>query len=151
MQGEIDRLYGEFIGMVARGRKMQPVDVIKRGARSFEGGANAIASGLADASGGVNDALMALLQWIQNAAASADYTYQGRTLQEVHEGALAEVRSHHAAIARAFMEASYTDNAMLLDLIRRNVSAEQARQEVQQAQRWLALNSTDAAQRGWLN
>jgi len=51
MQAEIDRLYGEFVGAVAKGRGITPQAIVTMGARMFYGAANAISSGLADASG----------------------------------------------------------------------------------------------------
>ena len=60
IQADIDRLYGEFVGAVATGRKMAPTDVVKLGARTYEGSKAAISSGLADMPGDVTDAWAAL-------------------------------------------------------------------------------------------
>lgn len=60
IQADIDRLYGEFVGAVALGRKMSPMDVVKLGARTYEGSKAAISSGLADMPGDVTDAWTAL-------------------------------------------------------------------------------------------
>jgi len=60
IQADIDRLYGEFVGAVALGRKMTPMDVVKLGARTYEGSKAAISSGLADMPGDVGDAWTAL-------------------------------------------------------------------------------------------
>ncbi len=60
IQGQIDRLYGEFVGAVAMGRKMLAQDVVKLGARLFEGAPAAIAAKLADAPGDLGTAIAAL-------------------------------------------------------------------------------------------
>jgi signal peptide peptidase SppA len=53
MQAEVDRLYGEFVGAVAKGRGITPQAIVTMGAKMFYGAANAIQSGLADATGDV--------------------------------------------------------------------------------------------------
>jgi len=60
IQADVDRLYGEFVGAVAIDRKISAVDVVKLGARTYEGAKAAISSGLADMSGDVTDAWTAL-------------------------------------------------------------------------------------------
>jgi signal peptide peptidase SppA len=56
MQAEVDRLYGEFVGAVAKGRGIAPQAIVTMGARMFYGAANAIQSGLADATGDASTA-----------------------------------------------------------------------------------------------
>ena len=56
LQGEVDRLYGQFIGAVARGRGILPQDLVGMGARVFNGGTSAVVSGLADAVGDLSTA-----------------------------------------------------------------------------------------------
>jgi capsid assembly protease len=51
IQTEVDRQYGELIGAVAKGRGMKASAVVKLGSRTFNGAADAIASGVADAAG----------------------------------------------------------------------------------------------------
>lgn len=59
-QAEVDRLYGEFVGAVARGRGMKPEAVQGLGAALFNGGAAAQAAGLVDAVGDLGLAITAL-------------------------------------------------------------------------------------------
>jgi signal peptide peptidase SppA len=49
IQAEIDRRYSSFVEAIARGRSMSPEKVREMGAKLFNGGKMAIASGLADA------------------------------------------------------------------------------------------------------
>ena len=55
-QEQIDRLYGEFVGAVAKGRSILPQDIVKLGARCFDGANRAMAAGLADAPGDLETA-----------------------------------------------------------------------------------------------
>ncbi len=65
IQAEVNRLYGEFLGFVSRGRGIQPQDIVKFGADTFDGAANAIGSGLADAAGDLSTAWVDLCTEIQ--------------------------------------------------------------------------------------
>jgi signal peptide peptidase SppA len=56
IQEEIDRLYGELVGSVAKGRSILPQDIVKLGARLFDGAARAMAAGLADGPGDLETA-----------------------------------------------------------------------------------------------
>ena len=51
LQSQVDRLYGEFVGYVSRGRHMDAAGIVKIGAHCFDGADDAIASGYADAAG----------------------------------------------------------------------------------------------------
>lgn len=72
---EIQRLYGLFVTNVARGRKLSEEQIRKLGAFCYEGSAQSIAAGLADAAGDPTEAHAALVQAVQkssmNTAASA--------------------------------------------------------------------------------
>jgi len=67
IQGEIDRLYGEFVGAVARGRSITPEAVVKLGARTYDGATAAVAAGLADMPGDLTDAWADLSNELQRA------------------------------------------------------------------------------------
>lgn len=56
IQGEIDRLYGEFVAAVERGRGIAAAQIVKIGARCFEGANAAVTAGLADAPGDLSTA-----------------------------------------------------------------------------------------------
>jgi signal peptide peptidase SppA len=58
----IDRLYGEFVGAVARGRDMTADAVVALGAHRYDGSAAAIGAKLVDQVGGVQEAILALGQ-----------------------------------------------------------------------------------------
>jgi signal peptide peptidase SppA len=66
IQGEIDRLYGEFVGAVSQGRKMAATEIVKLGARMKEGAKAAMAAGLADMPGDCMTAWAALVQDIED-------------------------------------------------------------------------------------
>jgi ClpP class serine protease len=70
-QTEIDRQYGELVGAVAKGRGILPQNVVKLGARPFYGSSNAIASGLADASGDLSTAWTEMRTDIERASTGA--------------------------------------------------------------------------------
>jgi signal peptide peptidase SppA len=57
LQADVDRLYGEFVGAVARGRGMTPDAVVKLGAHCYDGAKAALAAGLVDEVGGLSLAL----------------------------------------------------------------------------------------------
>jgi outer membrane biosynthesis protein TonB len=59
LQGEIDRLYEMFVGAVARNRDLKP-NMVRNTEASLFWGANGVQVGLADAMGGVQEALDAL-------------------------------------------------------------------------------------------
>jgi signal peptide peptidase SppA len=67
IQAEVDRLYGQFVGAVARGRGITPQDLVSMGAQVFNGSGNALASGLADASGDLSTAWVDLCTATQKA------------------------------------------------------------------------------------
>lgn len=60
LQTEVDRLYGEFVAAVARGRKLPESAVVKLGARLYEGSERSLAAKLIDAAGTWQDAFAAL-------------------------------------------------------------------------------------------
>ena len=64
-QADVDRLYGEFVGAVARGRKMDAAAIVKMGAKCFDGSAAAIAAGLADLPGDMETAWMDLCAHVE--------------------------------------------------------------------------------------
>jgi capsid assembly protease len=61
LTGEVDRLYSEFVGAVARGRKVGEAHVKGLGAHCYHGAKAALSNGLADAPGSVEDAWVALV------------------------------------------------------------------------------------------
>jgi len=61
IQADVNRMYGEFVGAVARGRGMAAADVIALGAELCDGSKRAIASGLADNTGDVATAWVDLI------------------------------------------------------------------------------------------
>lgn len=62
---EMDRLYGEFVSAVAKGRGIDAAEIVKMGARCFDGADAAIASGLADAPGDLSTAWVDMCNDIQ--------------------------------------------------------------------------------------
>lgn len=74
---EVQRLYGEFVGAVSRGRKMSDEQIREIGAWTYPGAKRSIGAGLADAAGSLEDAWLAMATAIQqktqfpSAAASA--------------------------------------------------------------------------------
>ncbi len=64
---EIDRLYGEFVSAVARGRSMDSAAVVKLGARCYDGAPAALVARLADAPGDLSTAWVDLCSLIQRA------------------------------------------------------------------------------------
>ena len=66
IEAEVQRLYGEFVGTVARNRKMPEGEVRKLGAQLFHGGQAAIGSGLADRAGMLEEA------WVEMASAMTE-------------------------------------------------------------------------------
>lgn len=64
-QADIDRLYGEFVAAVASGRGISATDVIKLGARCYDGAPNAISKRLADMPGDLPTAWVDLCAEIQ--------------------------------------------------------------------------------------
>lgn len=62
LEAEVQRLYGEFTGSVARGRGMTAEAVVALGAHLYEGSKRALSSGLADQVGGLDEAISALAQ-----------------------------------------------------------------------------------------
>lgn len=56
IQAEVDRLYGEFVGAVSRGRKMSEQAVRDLGAYCYDGAKAALGAGLADAAGSLDQA-----------------------------------------------------------------------------------------------
>lgn len=77
-QASVDRLYGEFVMAVANGRAMAPNDVIALGARLYQGSQAAINAGLADASGDITDAWVAIESSYDSASVSASYPVMAR-------------------------------------------------------------------------
>ena len=83
LQAEVDRLYGEFAGSVARRRKMSEDAVRKMGAVLLQGAGAAIGGGLADASATFDETLEQFQAKLNSptqisfAAASADATKGG--------------------------------------------------------------------------
>jgi len=65
LQGEINRLYGEFVGVVSDRRKMTPEKVHALGAWLYEGKERALGSGLADRAGKFEDALAEMAGFVQ--------------------------------------------------------------------------------------
>jgi signal peptide peptidase SppA len=68
MQEEIDRLYGQFVAAVATGRGMRESEVVKLGARMYDGKEKAIASGLANLPGDISVAFADLVAQTQKQA-----------------------------------------------------------------------------------
>lgn len=60
LQAEIDRLYGEFVMAVSRGRRMPEEECRALGAYCYQGAKAAISAGLADAAGTADEAWVAL-------------------------------------------------------------------------------------------
>lgn len=70
IQAEIDRLYGEFVGFVARGRGISPTDIVKMGAKCFDGATAAMAANLVDAPGDLSTAWVDLCTQVQRGSSS---------------------------------------------------------------------------------
>jgi signal peptide peptidase SppA len=110
IQGQISRLYGEFVGAVATGRKMLPQDVVKMGAKLFEGSPAAIAAKLADAPGNLDTAITALQAQVSRASgfgrmsakrsAATAATKRGATMND-EDAAVHTAAEMEAAIAKA--------------------------------------------------
>jgi len=77
MAAEINRLYGEFVASVARGRNMPESEVVKLGAFLYEGSKASLGAGLADQAGTLDSAMADFAKHLATAApmgsaASAD-------------------------------------------------------------------------------
>ena len=130
IQQDIDWLYGEFVSAVASGRGMREADVVKLGAKLYDGAQRAIASGLADVSGDLTTAWVDLCSEVariasgspfmrvkRNSAASAA---NAKEQQLMKEQTAAEVKTPTAAeidtmLAQARTD-GFTDAAQIVDL-----------------------------------
>jgi len=95
IKGDVDRLYGEFVASVARGRKMPESQVVKRGARLYRGSASALGSGLADRVGTPDEAWYAMAS--KSSVASATIPAQEENIM-ADEPAQAEAQLETAAV-----------------------------------------------------
>jgi capsid assembly protease len=100
MQSHVNRMYGEFVGAVSRGRNMAAADIIALGAELCDGSKRAIASGLADAMG---DVATAWVDLITNLGAPGAEQFQPQkkdnsmTETEIQAAALAAAEAKTAA------------------------------------------------------
>jgi len=74
LQGEIDRLYAEFVGMVGSQRSMTAEKVHALGAWLYEGKERALGSGLADRAGSFEDALAEMAAHVQQSSMQILFT-----------------------------------------------------------------------------
>ena len=74
LQGEIDRLYAEFVGMVADSRKMTAEKIHSLGAWLYDGKERALGSGLADRAGSFEDALAEMAAHVQQSSMQILFT-----------------------------------------------------------------------------
>jgi capsid assembly protease len=91
MQDDVNRMYGEFVGAVSRGRSMAAQDIIALGAELCDGSKRALGSGLADATGDVATAWVDLIS-ILGAPDASQFQMKGNnsmTETEIQAAALA--------------------------------------------------------------
>lgn len=106
MEADVQRLYGEFTGAVARGRGMTMEAVVKLGAHLYDGAQQALASGLIDQAGKCEDAISALVQEASAGKFSARAGEKGKKqMAEVDDkAAVTEARAAGFADAQEIAE-----------------------------------------------
>jgi signal peptide peptidase SppA len=116
IQADVNRMYGEFVGAVSRGRGMAAADIIALGAELCDGSKRAISSGLADNTGDVATAWVDLIS-VLGAPDASQFEMKGNNsmneqeIQAAADLAAANTAAELAASALAAADLAATELA----------------------------------------
>lgn len=104
IKANVDRLYGEFVGYVARRRNMTEEGIRTMGAALKRGAADAIESGLADRAGSLETAIAEMAAYIRAKQFSTSVAASASTHPQMKGGHMAQLTEADTAQATAALQ-----------------------------------------------